>query len=71
MAENVSFVKSFFCGVVDKKFYRKLVANLFFVYDYIEKEIDKNKDHKTIKQIYFPELYCKNSLIQDLKYFYG
>nr|YP_009395192.1 Heme oxygenase [Bryothamnion seaforthii]ARW63960.1 Heme oxygenase [Bryothamnion seaforthii] len=71
MAENVSFVKSFLGGVVDKKSYRKLVANLFFIYDAIEEEIERNKNHTVVKAIYFPELYRKNSLIQDLIYYYG
>lgn len=71
MAENVSFVKSFLGGVVDKKSYRKLVANLFFVYTAIEEEIEKNKNHLAIKAIYFPELHRKVSLSKDLEYYYG
>nr|YP_009511477.1 heme oxygenase [Gracilariopsis mclachlanii]AXI97354.1 heme oxygenase [Gracilariopsis mclachlanii] len=71
MAENVSFVKSFLGGVVDKKSYRKLVANLFFVYTALEEEIEKNKNHAVIRCIYFPELNRKFSLSQDLQYYYG
>ena len=71
MAENVSFVKSFLGGVVDKKSYRKLVANLFFVYSAIEEEIERNKFHPAIKLIYFPELNRKESLERDLLYYYG
>nr|AOM64498.1 heme oxygenase [Riquetophycus sp.] len=71
MAENVSFVKSFLGGVVDKKSYRQLVANLFFVYTAIEEEIDNNKYNAAIQAIYFPELYRKYSLIKDLEYYYG
>nr|AKE98872.1 heme oxygenase [Bangia fuscopurpurea] len=71
MAENVSFVKSFLGGVVDKKSYRKLVANLYFVYCAIENEILLNKDHPAIKPIYFTELNRKISLSQDLNYYYG
>lgn len=71
MAENVSFVKSFLGGVVDKKSYRKLVANLFFVYDAIEQEIENNKDHNAVRAVYFPQLYRKTSLIEDLNYYYG
>nr|YP_009237777.1 heme oxygenase [Gracilariopsis lemaneiformis]YP_009294617.1 heme oxygenase [Gracilariopsis chorda]AJO68458.1 heme oxygenase [Gracilariopsis lemaneiformis]AML79832.1 heme oxygenase [Gracilariopsis lemaneiformis]AOM66877.1 heme oxygenase [Gracilariopsis chorda]AZB45805.1 heme oxygenase [Gracilariopsis lemaneiformis] len=71
MAENVSFVKSFLGGVVDKKSYRKLVANLFFVYNALEEEIEKNKNHSVIRFIYFPELNRKLSLSQDLQYYYG
>ena len=71
MAENVSFVKSFLGGVVDKKSYRQLLSNLFFVYVAIEKEIENNKDNVNIKPIYFPELFRKQSLIEDLIYYYG
>nr|YP_009396423.1 Heme oxygenase [Polysiphonia scopulorum]ARW65609.1 Heme oxygenase [Polysiphonia scopulorum] len=71
MAENVSFVKSFLGGVVDKNSYRKLVANLYFVYEAIEEQIEHNKDNMGVSAVYFPELYRKNSLIQDLQYYYG
>nr|WCH56141.1 heme oxygenase [Calliblepharis sp.] len=71
MAENVSFVKSFLGGVVDKKSYRKLVANLYFVYTAIEEEIEKNKEHYAVKSIYFPQLHRKISLAEDLIYYYG
>lgn len=71
MAENVSFVKSFLGGVVDKKSYRKLVANLFFVYVAIEEEIEQNKNHIAVYSIYFPELYRQSSLVQDLEFYYG
>jgi len=71
MAENVSFVKSFLGGVVDKKSYRKLVANLFFVYVAIEEELEKNKNHEVLSALYFPELYRRFSLMEDLNYYYG
>nr|YP_009315159.1 Heme oxygenase [Titanophycus setchellii]SCW23614.1 Heme oxygenase [Titanophycus setchellii] len=71
MAENVSFVKSFLGGVVDKKSYRQLVANLYFVYTAIEQQMLANKDHELIKPIYFPELNRKLSIEQDLIYYYG
>jgi len=71
MAENVSFVKSFLGGVVDKKSYRKLVANLYFVYCAIEEEMLVNKDHPAIQPIYFTELNRKTSLAEDLNYYYG
>jgi heme oxygenase len=71
MAENVSFVKSFLGGVVDKKSYRKLVANLFFVYMAIEEELEKNKNHEILSSLYFPELHRRASLMKDLGYYYG
>lgn len=71
MAENVSFVKSFLGGVVDKRSYRTLVANLFFVYSAIEEEMYKNKSNTSIGPIYFDQLNRKESLEKDLLYYYG
>ena len=71
MAENVSFVKSFLGGVIDKESYKKLVANLYFVYSAMEEVIESNKEHSFIKPIYFPELNRRTSLERDLKYYYG
>lgn len=71
MAENVSFVKSFLGGVVDKSSYRRLVANLYFIYDSIEEQIEKNKDNPFVKAIYFPNLCRKKSLMKDLDFYYG
>ena len=41
MAENTGFVSCFLKGVVDKASYRKLVADLYFVYSAMEEEIGK------------------------------
>ncbi len=71
MAENVSFVKSFLGGVVDKESYRKLVSNLYFVYSAMEEAMEKNKDNIFIKPIYFPELNRRENLEKDLEYYYG
>lgn len=71
MAENVSFVKSFLGGVVDKNSYRTLVANLYFVYSAIEEEMNNNSSCSLLKPIYFPELNRKDSLEKDLQYYYG
>jgi heme oxygenase (biliverdin-producing, ferredoxin) len=71
MAENVSFVKSFLGGVVDKKSYRKLVANLYFIYSTLEEKMFVNRNHPMVKPIYFLELNRKESLEQDLIFYYG
>jgi heme oxygenase (biliverdin-producing, ferredoxin) len=71
MAENVGFVKCFLKGVVEKNSYRKLVANLYFVYSAMEEEMDKLRQHPIVSQIYYPELNRKQSLEQDLYYYYG
>ena len=71
MAENVGFVKCFLRGVVDKNCYRKLVANLYFVYSAMEEEMERLQEDPIVKGIYFPLLHRKESLEQDLYYYYG
>ena len=71
VAENVTFVKSFLSGVVDKNSYKKLVANLYFVYSAMEEEMLRNREHSAIQPIYFPELNRKQSLEEDLEFYYG
>lgn len=71
MAENVGFIKCFLKGVVEKESYRKLVANFYFIYSAIEEEMEKHKEHPILSHIYFPELNRKESLEQDLSYYFG
>jgi heme oxygenase len=71
MAENVSFVKSFLGGVIDKSSYSHMLANLYFVYLALEEAMDKNKENEFIKPIYFPELNRTESLKEDLAFYYG
>ena len=71
MAENVGFVKCFLKGVVEKNSYRKLVGNLYFVYSAMEEEMDKLREHPIVSHIYYPELNRKQSLEQDLQFYYG
>lgn len=71
MAENVGFVKCFLKGTVEKTSYRKLVANLYFVYSAMEEEMERHRHHPILSRIYFPELNRKASLEQDLSFYYG
>lgn len=71
MAENVGFVKCFLKGVVEKNSYRKLVANLYFVYSAMEEEMERHREHPIVSKIYFPQLNRKKSLEQDLCFYYG
>jgi heme oxygenase len=71
MAENVSFVKSFLGGVIDKNSYSHMLANLYFVYLSLEEAMEKNKTNEFIKPIYFPELNRTESLKKDLTFYYG
>ncbi|MEL6160581.1 MAG: heme oxygenase (biliverdin-producing) [Cyanobacteria bacterium J06554_11] len=71
MAENVGFVRCFLRGVVEKKSYRKLVGNFYFIYCAMEEELEKHKDHPVVSKVYFPELNRKQSLEEDLAFYYG
>ncbi|MEL6137488.1 MAG: heme oxygenase (biliverdin-producing) [Cyanobacteria bacterium J06626_23] len=71
MAENVGFVRCFLRGVVEKKSYRKLVANFYYVYTAMEAEMARHKDHPVVSTVYFPELNRKETLEQDLGFYYG
>ena len=73
MAENTGFVACFLKGVVEKKSYRKLISDLYFVYKAMEEEIERlvAEEHPIIKPIGFKELFRKNTLEKDLKYYYG
>ncbi len=73
MAENTGFVTCFLKGVVDKKSYRNLVADLYFVYSAMEHEINIlcNQNHPIIGPLGFPELNRKVPLEEDLNFYYG
>ncbi len=71
MAENVGFIKCFLKGTVEKTSYRKLAANLYFVYSAMEEEMERLREHPLVSQIYFPELNRKASLEQDLAFYFG
>ena len=71
MAENTGFVSCFLKGVVDKASYRKLVADLYFVYGAMEEEIARLKDHPVVAPIAFPQLNRREALEQDLAFYFG
>ena len=71
MAENTGFVSCFLKGVVDKASYRKLVADLYFVYGAMEEEIARLKDHPVVSPIAFSQLNRREALEQDLVYYFG
>ncbi len=71
MAENTGFIACFLRGTVEKNSYRKLVANLYFVYTAMEEAMQNLKDHPVMGKMYFPELNRKGSLETDLAYYYG
>ena len=71
MAENTGFVSCFLKGVVDKASYRTLVADLWFVYSAMEEEIGRLAEHPVVGPVGFPELNRRESLEQDLAFYFG
>jgi heme oxygenase (biliverdin-producing, ferredoxin) len=71
MAENTGFIACFLRGSVEKTSYRKLVANLYFVYSAMEAAMHGLKDDPVMGKMYFPELDRKASLESDLAFYYG
>ena len=71
MAENTAYMKCFLKGIVEREPFRKLIANLYFVYSTLEAELLRHRDHLVVGLIYFPELNRKASLEKDLAFYYG
>jgi heme oxygenase (biliverdin-producing, ferredoxin) len=71
MAESTGFIACFLKGTVEKKSYRKLVNNLYFVYSAMEEEMHKHTDDPILSKVFFPELDRKAALEQDLAFYYG
>jgi len=71
MAENTGFVSCFLKGVVDKLSYRKLVADLYFVYEAMEEEMHRLKDHPVLAPIAFEQLDRRQALEEDLIFYFG
>ena len=71
MAENTGFVSCFLKGVVDKLSYRKLVADLYFVYEAMEEEVDRLANHPVVGPVGKKELNRLESLEQDLAFYFG
>ena len=71
MAENTGFVSCFLKGVVDKASYRKLVADLYFVYGAMEEEMVRLQGNPVLAPIAFPQLNRREALERDLAYYFG
>lgn len=70
-AENTAFMKCFLKGIVVREPYRKLLANLYYVYSELEKALQRHHNHAVVGAIYFPELNRITNLEQDLAFYYG
>lgn len=70
-AENTAYMKCFLKGIVEWEPFRKLLANLYFVYSALEQELQRHQDHEILGRTYFPELNRVQNLERDLAFYYG
>jgi heme oxygenase len=70
-AENTAFMKCFLKGIVEREPFRKLIADLYFVYLALETAMDEHQTHPVVSKLYFPELKRLSKLEADLAYYYG
>ena len=71
MAENTAFMKCFLKGIVEKEPFRKLVANLYFLYSALEEELQRYHADPVVGPIYVSKLNRKVNLEKDLAFYYG
>lgn len=71
LTENTAYMKCFLKGYLAIEPFRKLLSNLYFVYDALEAELLRHQNHRVIGSIYFPQLNRKAHLAADLAYYYG
>ncbi|ASV07998.1 heme oxygenase [Leptospira interrogans serovar Canicola] len=70
-AESSAFIRCFMKGILEKGTYARHLEAFYYVYESMEEELERNKNNLVLKSIYFPELYRKNALLEDLQIFYG
>jgi len=56
LSENTAFMKCFLKGIVEWEPFRKLLANLYYVYTTLESEIQNRCDDPILAAINFPEI---------------
>lgn len=71
-AENAEFMKNFQKGQVTVKDFKLVMASLYYIYEALEEEIERNKENPVFKPLYFPEeLHRGASLQRTLSFWYG
>lgn len=71
-AETCEFMHAFMRGHVTKELYREFLGIMYFVYEAMEEEMEKNADNEVLETIHFPaELNRLEAIDEDLKFYYG
>lgn len=71
LSENTAYMKCFLKGIVETEPFRKLLANVYFVYTSLENELARLQGQAVLSPIYFPELNRHDNLAKDLAFYYG
>ena len=71
LSENTAFMKCFLKGVVELEPFKKLTADLYFLYSALEEEMASHADHSVVGPMVFGELLRTAKLEDDLAYYYG
>ena len=71
-AETCEFMHAFMRGHVTKELYREFLGNMYFVYEAMEDEMEKNAGNEVLDTIHFPaELNRIEAIDEDLRFYYG
>ena len=70
-AEKSKFIQAMFRGQLTKEAYIANLESMFHLYTTLESELEKHKEDRNISKIYYPELFRKKSLEEDLHFFGG
>ena len=56
---------------MDLESFANMQAGMYLVYEALEAELDRHKDHPLVSRVYFPVLSRKAALEEDLEFLYG
>lgn len=71
LAENTVLMKCLRKGLISPEPLRQLMANLYFIYSALEREMRRYADHPVVGMVYFPRLERTLQLEKDLAFYYG
>ncbi|XP_078515314.1 heme oxygenase 1-like [Lissotriton helveticus] len=71
-AQDTEFMRNFLKRQLSLDEFKLVMSSLYFIYDALEEEIERNKTHPGYAPVYFPdELHRKAALERDLEYLFG
>lgn len=71
LAEQAPFIRIFFAGQLSEEVYREFLVQLLHIYAALEEHQERHRAHSVLGKIYFPALYRREALLQDLNFYYG